>query len=96
MASEFSQTPPFQEDGKQRGVVNIARLSADENKNATPSFISYHLFKNHEKDDSEICMQLTKMFDKLTGNGNGNKMNMRVHVLEGILSSIETDGSSAR
>ncbi|KAK6740775.1 hypothetical protein RB195_008929 [Necator americanus] len=36
------------------------------------------------------------MFDKLTGNGNGNKMNMRVHVLEGILSSIETDGSSAR
>ncbi|EPB73758.1 hypothetical protein ANCCEY_07145 [Ancylostoma ceylanicum] len=37
-----------------------------------------------------------KMFDKLTGNGNGNKMNMRVHVLEGILSSIETDGSSAR
>ncbi|VDM82000.1 unnamed protein product [Strongylus vulgaris] len=36
------------------------------------------------------------MFDKLTGNGNGNKMNMRVHILEGILSSIETDGSSAR
>ncbi|VDO39191.1 unnamed protein product [Haemonchus placei] len=36
------------------------------------------------------------MFDKLTGNGNGNKMNMRIHVLEQILSSIETDGSSAR
>ncbi|KAK5964885.1 hypothetical protein GCK32_012035 [Trichostrongylus colubriformis] len=36
------------------------------------------------------------MFDKMTGNGNGNKMNMRIHVLEQILSSIETDGSSAR
>ncbi|KAJ1347660.1 hypothetical protein KIN20_002783 [Parelaphostrongylus tenuis] len=36
------------------------------------------------------------MFDRLTGNGNGNKVNMRIHVLEQILSSIETDGSSAR
>ncbi|WKX98554.1 hypothetical protein Q1695_013886 [Nippostrongylus brasiliensis] len=36
------------------------------------------------------------MFDRMTGNGNGNKMNMRIHVLEQILSSIETDGSSAR
>uniref|UniRef100_A0A1I7WQV5 DNTTIP1_dimer domain-containing protein n=1 Tax=Heterorhabditis bacteriophora TaxID=37862 RepID=A0A1I7WQV5_HETBA len=36
------------------------------------------------------------MFDRMTGNGNGNKMNMRIEVLEGILSSMETDGSSAR
>nr|CDJ91595.1 AT hook domain containing protein [Haemonchus contortus] len=47
-----------------------------------------------------ICLHIKpskqKMFDKLTGNGNGNKMNMRIHVLEQILSSIETDGSSAR
>ncbi|GMR44176.1 hypothetical protein PMAYCL1PPCAC_14371, partial [Pristionchus mayeri] len=37
-----------------------------------------------------------KMFDRVTGNGNGNKMNCRLEVLDALLISMESEGATAK